>query len=1405
MWRELRRVLGDSGLELAHEELLDAVWLAGRLPPGASSALAAAAGSSAGSPVTPPEKEAETPGKTAAPSCGTPPTGPLPAGQHGSEDVAGPERPGRRPRMPPGTGLHGAPAAPGPVLPESAASSRVPPRPAVPVRAPETRALASAELRLGRALRPLKQLRPDGRARELDEPATVAAMAETGLPDVVLRPARTRWLDLALLVDDGVSMLLWQRLATETRRLLERSGAFRDVRVYSLDSRSPDAPVLGHHPFATDPAPLPLTAVADPCGHTLMLVVSDGVGPAWRDGRMHRALERAAALGPTAVLHALPRRLWDGSGIRAEPWRVTTLRRGAANRTWRVADPVLPPGLAPYTGVPVPVLAPDPGSVGAWARLVGSSGTSVVLPLLAPRDPARPYAATRTGGGDGLLRFRDAASPQAYRLAAHLAAVAPVSVPAMRLVQDALGPEVDTGHLAEVFLGGLMRGADGPEGDLLPQHRGFDFAEDTRRILLDTVPPPDLVRTTRAVTLRMAELADGTAGFPAWLPHPSGRDLLAGGTRPFGWVDARLLRRLGMPAPGAAGTAGRERGSAGPDSAAPGAAGPSGPGAAGPGSEEPAGSDPSAAGPDSGAPAGTDPAAARQVHGLARAAEGPATASTADSPAPAATPARTETASPVPAAPKAADGSSPVPPASPVLPISPVLPSFVDRPGTGWVSRNPSEEPRSAGPYRLVARRVPGRPRMGVFLGTAGNHASHVLLRVPGSLDRDTAVCLLKTEAEALIRIGAAHAPRLLGVSTRSGTGWLATEFLTDPATGEPADTLRTHHTRHGSFSRERFLSVGRQFAAAMAKAHGEDLVHGTLLPGSVLIAGDDVRVAGWTTASVDGESSPLRGMSLQPVEYEAPELTGSPGGPTRASDMYAVGSLLLAAASGRWGTSFSSTAVPPLPGVPAEVSALLADCVAQDPAARPSADELLWAFDPANRPALPALPAVPLGEDDGGRSVRLDVNGPEHGGIGPHGLVRGGADAERRALLTGVVRRLAESCSPDALTVVCAGHDAALPGSPLAVLPHTGWCDSVGGRPTRLRELTALLLRERRRRVTAARAAGLPRLLLVLDDFDRIAGSEEPFFALADEVRAVSACAGVHVLMAQHTGRSPLVDLLDPSYTIELTPPRARLRHGEGPAVDFSPVRADGGPARGWDHGERHAHGVALLREGRAELALRVLGDAVTAREKALGPEHGATLTSRHEHARALLALGRHAEALDAYRHVARVRARVLGPEHTDTLDARQQAACALGRLGRHSEALTLYLEVLSRRERVQGPTHEDTMRCRHDVAFALRSTGRLTEAYKVAGETYRARAEVLGELHADTLVSLYELAHTAAGTERWEEAAARYGAVAAGWTRTLGAGHADTVAAGRNAAAARRRAGGPRTPPGPTPGSRP
>ncbi|RNG19291.1 hypothetical protein EEJ42_24980 [Streptomyces botrytidirepellens] len=425
----------------------------------------------------------------------------------------------------------------------------------MPLRVPEDKALHQ-ELSIGRALRPLKQHRPNPLKREFDEVATAAALAETGLPDVVTRPARERWLDLALVVDDGTSMLLWRRLAAELRTVLQRSGAFRVVRVLGLHTRGATAPALRTRPYDPDAPHLPTTALSDPSGHTLVLVVSDGVGAAWRDGRMGQVLARWAGVGPTAVVHALPPRLWDSSGIRTRRWQVRTRRPGSANADWAVADPVLPSALARFDGVPVPVLEPEAGPLADWARLIASASGTAVLPLLAPPRgapvAARPAPVPSTADELGRVQlFRDAASPEAYRLAAHLSAVAPLPVPVMRMVQKAVDGRSDTGRLAEVFLGGLMRPVEPPASagpdPLPPEHRPFAFTDAAQQALLGAVPLAELVATSRTIGRRLEELAGRSPDFPAWLAHTAGTDRLPPGARPFSTVERRLAARLGAP------------------------------------------------------------------------------------------------------------------------------------------------------------------------------------------------------------------------------------------------------------------------------------------------------------------------------------------------------------------------------------------------------------------------------------------------------------------------------------------------------------------------------------------------------------------------------------------------------------------------------------------------------------------------------------------------------------------------------------------------------------------------------------------------------------------------------------------------------------------------------------------
>lgn len=518
------RVLAASGEELDADQVLDVLWLARRMPGGDDAPLNRLARVEQPAPQPPPTVEPE----------GATPPRPTPEPDPDDPDLPDLTAPS----------LYAAARQTPPPLPGIRLRQDPEPGKALPVRVPEDKAL-TRELELGRALRPLRRRQASPHRREIDEERTAAELADTLLPDVVLRPVQERWLHLALLVDDGLSMLLWHRLGAELRTLLERLGAFATTRVLGLDSRSVSEPRLHARPFRPDSTPVPLSAVGDPSGRTLVLVISDGMGGSWRSGALHDLLSFWASRGPAAVLHTLPSGLWEGSGIHAERWQATTRRIGGANTSWEITDPVLPSDLARFDGVPVPVLEPTAASLRDWAHLLASPGATVELPMLA--RPLRSGTVAASAGQGDLQHFRDAATPEAYRLAAHLAAVSPLTVPVMRLVQTAVPWQARTSHLAEVFLGGLMRPHPAPVSGPLPaKHQVFDFSDSSRSALLDAVPQSELLRTSRSIGRRLEQLAGVSPDFPAWLAHPDGSAQLPGSHRPFTNVERRLLTRFGV-------------------------------------------------------------------------------------------------------------------------------------------------------------------------------------------------------------------------------------------------------------------------------------------------------------------------------------------------------------------------------------------------------------------------------------------------------------------------------------------------------------------------------------------------------------------------------------------------------------------------------------------------------------------------------------------------------------------------------------------------------------------------------------------------------------------------------------------------------------------------------------------
>ncbi|WP_405542491.1 FxSxx-COOH system tetratricopeptide repeat protein [Streptomyces phaeochromogenes] len=465
-----------------------------------------------------------------------------------------PTTPGRGRGDAPGHGprLHAqAPGAP------SAPPGRIGvPIPALPVRSPGVHPLPRANA-LGRALRPLRRRAASATLYRMDEEATADRAAQTDVWEPVLVPEDEPWLDLDLMVDTGESMVLWHSTVTELRRVLRRLGAFRSITVRWLE-HLPDGEVAVRQtppPWAEEGSrsadALSGRALHSPCG--ALLVFSDAISAGWRSGSMDRLLARWARSHPTAIIQPLDQRLWHRTALRPLPVVLKAPRPGAPNTDLQ-SDTKTP-------GSQVPVVELAPPALQMWARMVARPESSpyqgyAVCPLAnaqpeTPPDPGQDPAEKparvrgRQSPLDRVLAFRATASPQAFELAGYLSA-APLFLPVMRLVQQAMAPRTTPSHLAEVFLSGLLHPvhADGRQSS---EHTEFDFPQAVRALLLGSLHQQESRRVLGTVSDYLAEHSSAPYRFDATLADPSAAlpSRISSESLPFAKVDAAVADALG--------------------------------------------------------------------------------------------------------------------------------------------------------------------------------------------------------------------------------------------------------------------------------------------------------------------------------------------------------------------------------------------------------------------------------------------------------------------------------------------------------------------------------------------------------------------------------------------------------------------------------------------------------------------------------------------------------------------------------------------------------------------------------------------------------------------------------------------------------------------------------------------
>jgi hypothetical protein len=171
--------------------------------------------------------------------------------------------------------------------------------------------------------------------------------------------------------------------------------------------------------------------------------------------------------------------------------------------------------------------------------------------------------------------------------------------------------------------------------------------------------------------------------------------------------------------------------------------------------------------------------------------------------------------------------------------------------------------------------------------------------------------------------------------------------------------TLQEALGRHGPLPPANAARLAREVAAALDYAHQAGVCHGSLKPGTILLADDGtVKVADFSIARAAAEDDPSRTGEVLGIDgYLAPEVAKGENADGRA-DVYGLGACLYEMLTGRPPDADPASTVPPRAlraGVPRDLDAIVRQAMASDPDDRFQTVQAMAAA--LSRPAAGAAP----------------------------------------------------------------------------------------------------------------------------------------------------------------------------------------------------------------------------------------------------------------------------------------------------------------------------------------------------------------------------------------------------------------------------------------------------------------
>ncbi|GLW63062.1 hypothetical protein Arub01_13060 [Actinomadura rubrobrunea] len=262
------------------------------------------------------------------------------------------------------------------------------------------------------------------------------------------------------------------------------------------------------------------------------------------------------------------------------------------------------------------------------------------------------------------------------------------------------------------------------------------------------------------------------------------------------------------------------------------------------------------------------------------------------------------------------------------------------------------DDPRRIGGHRLLGRL--GEDARGVvYLARApeGEPVAVRLLRCAAAGQR--ALARFRKEADAASQVAGRHTARVLDAGVAGDRPYIVSEHVEGPSLQRVVD-------EQGPLPKDRLRSTALRTAAALAAIHRAGIVHGAFTPGDVVLGPDGAKVTDFAAAQVLDAVAGAAAGPVGPPAYMAPEqIEDEPVGPP--ADVFAWGATMVFAATGRppFGTGPSAAVMrrvtsrrPDLGDMDGPLRDLALRCLDKNPAARPTARQLVRALREGRAPA---------------------------------------------------------------------------------------------------------------------------------------------------------------------------------------------------------------------------------------------------------------------------------------------------------------------------------------------------------------------------------------------------------------------------------------------------------------------